>query len=240
MVTEPRPVGKPLTALPSGVSPDGSPLVGKSVSVVRLSPTEHARDLWESFCDADPEGDLWTYLVSGPFPDFREFARFVEEAEAIRDPLFYSLIPSDTRKAAGMAAFMRIRGLQGSVEIGGIWMAPSLQRTRASTEAIFLMMRHAMDDLAYRRLEWKCNALNAASRSAARRYGFTYEGTFRQDLVVKGRNRDTAWFSILDSEWPAIRDAVEAWLSDENFDESGRQRSRLVVPGRATEPPGNA
>jgi RimJ/RimL family protein N-acetyltransferase len=126
-----------------------------------------------------------------------------------------------------MASYLNIVPANGCIEIGHIWFAPPLQRTRGATEAIFLMMRHVFDDLGYRRLEWKCDALNEGSKRAARRFGFTYEGTFRQHMVVKGRNRDTAWFSLLDREWPAVRAAFETWLAPDNFDTAGRQRASL-------------
>jgi RimJ/RimL family protein N-acetyltransferase len=128
-----------------------------------------------------------------------------------------------------MASFLRMAPEHGVIEIGHIWFAPALQRTRQATEAIYLMARHVFDDLGYRRLEWKCDALNEPSRRAAQRFGFTFEGVFRQHMVVKGRNRDSAWFSILDGEWPAIREAFEAWLGPENFDADGRQRQTLAA-----------
>ena len=154
-------------------------------------------------------------------------------APARDDPLFFAIIEQASGKASGMASYLNIVPDMGCIEIGHIWFAPPLQKTRAATEAIFLMMRHVFDDLGYRRLEWKCNALNEASMRAARRFGFTYEGTFRQHMVVKGRNRDTAWFALLDREWPAVRAAFERWLAPENFDGQGRQRMSLtaLMPG---------
>jgi RimJ/RimL family protein N-acetyltransferase len=135
----------------------------------------------------------------------------------------------DTGKAAGMGAFMRLDAANGVIEIGHIWLSPQLQRTREATDAIFLMMRHAFDELGVRRLEWKCDHLNAPSRAAAKRFGFTFEGIFRQHFIIKGRNRDTAWFSIIDTEWPAIRKGFQAWLKDENFDADGRQKRKLTI-----------
>jgi RimJ/RimL family protein N-acetyltransferase len=146
---------------------------------------------------------------------------------ASEDPLFFALVPNFSGRAAGVASYMRITPESGVIEIGNIWFGVPLRRTTAASEAIFLLARHAFDDLGYRRLEWKCNSLNAASRRAAARFGFTYEGIFRQHLVVKSRNRDTAWYAIVDGEWPEIRGGFEAWLSPENFDAEGRQRRRL-------------
>jgi RimJ/RimL family protein N-acetyltransferase len=139
------------------------------------------------------------------------------------------VIDRQSGAAAGMASYLNIVPAMGCIEIGHIWFAPPLQKTRAATEAIFLMIRHAFEDLAYRRVEWKCDSLNEASRRAARRFGFSYEGTFRQHMVVKGRNRDTAWFSLLDREWPRVRKGFERWLAPENFDGEGRQRQSLAA-----------
>ena len=145
------------------------------------------------------------------------------------DPLFFAIVDPATGEAAGMASYLNIVPANGCIEIGHIWFAPPLQRTRAATEAIFLLMRHVFDDLRYRRLEWKCDALNAPSRRAAGRFGFSYEGTFRQHMIVKGRNRDTAWFALLDRDWPRVRAAFERWLAPANFDPAGSQRSALAA-----------
>ena len=143
--------------------------------------------------------------------------------------MFFAIVDLASGAASGMASYLNIVPANGCIEIGHIWFAPPLQKTRAATEAIFLMIRHAFEDLAYRRVEWKCNSLNEASKRAARRFGFTYEGTFRQHMVIKGRNRDTAWFAMLDHEWPAIRAAFERWLDPDNFDAAGRQRKSLAA-----------
>ncbi len=142
-------------------------------------------------------------------------------------PLFFAVVEQASGVAAGMASWLNIVPANGTIEIGHIWFAPALQRTRAASEAIFLMMRHAFEELGYRRLEWKCDALNQGSMRAARRFGFSYEGTFRQHMIVKGRNRDTAWFALLDRDWPQQRAAFERWLAPDNFDEDGRQRVAL-------------
>jgi len=143
------------------------------------------------------------------------------------DRLFFTLVPAAGGRASGVASYLRIVPEFGVIEVGNIWFGPALQRTAAATEAIYLLARHVFDDLGYRRLEWKCNALNAASRRAAERFGFTFEGVFREHMVIKGRNRDTAWYAIVDRDWPAIRDAFERWLDPENFDAAGAQRLRL-------------
>jgi RimJ/RimL family protein N-acetyltransferase len=157
------------------------------------------------------------------------FEEWLKGREASRDPWFYAFIRRDTGKACGMGSFMRADPANGVIEIGHIWMSPGLQQTRESTEAIFLMIRHCFDDLGVRRLEWKCDALNAPSRRAAERLGFAFEGIFRQHFIVKGRNRDTAWYAMLDKDWPRVRTAFETWLKPENFDASGRQKAKLLV-----------
>lgn len=202
-------------------------LVGRSVCVAPIDRGVHGADLWNSFASSDRDGRLWTYMGYGPFASREEFDAWLKAREASADPLFYAIVSKTSGQAAGMASFMRMNPQDGVVEIGNIWFSPALQRTRAATEALFLMMRYAMEELGCRRLEWKCNALNEASRRAALRLGFAYEGTFRNHMIVKGRNRDTAWFAITEEEWPALREAFDVWLADENFDESGRQKSRL-------------
>jgi RimJ/RimL family protein N-acetyltransferase len=220
------PVGEPVAA-PAGRLPDGRLLFGRTVTVEPLDPARHAFELWQSFHSSDPEGRIWTYMAYGPFAAYEAFRTWVEERAKSRDPYFYAIVPRATGRAAGMASLMRITPEHGVIEAGNIWFAPSLQRTREATEAIFLLVRHAFEDLGYRRFEWKCDALNAASRRAAERLGFSFEGIFRQHMIYKGRNRDTAWYAILDKDWPAIRDAFKDWLRDENFDAAGRQRKPL-------------
>ncbi len=165
----------------------------------------------------------------GPFTSPEEFTEWVKAREAARDPWFYAFVRRDTGKAVGMGAFMRNDAANGVIEIGHIWMSPELQQTREATEAIYLMMRHCFDDLGVRRLEWKCDSLNAPSRKAADRFGFTFEGIFRQHYIIKGRNRDTAWFAMLDTEWPKAKKAFEAWLKEDNFDAGGQQKAKLRV-----------
>jgi RimJ/RimL family protein N-acetyltransferase len=223
------PVGPPVEPLPSGRAPGRAPLQG---GYVRLEPVDvpaHAPSLY-ALSHAPPEdAALWTYLAYGPFADQDAFASWLAERVRSDDPLFFAIIELASGQASGMSSYLNIVPDMGCIEIGHIWFAPPLQKTRGATEAIFLMMRHVFDDLGYRRLEWKCNALNEASMRAARRFGFTYEGTFRQHMVVKGRNRDTAWFAMLDQEWPRTRAAFEHWLASKNFDADGRQRMSLAA-----------
>ena len=222
-----RPVGEVISQKPPGTLPDLRPLFGRWVRLEPVSAAKHAHDLYESFEGKDPHGHVWTYLGYGPFASFDEFSAWLAEREKSRDPWFYAFVRKDTGKAAGMGSVMRADPGNGVIEIGHIWMSPALQRTREATEAIFLMMRHCFDDLGVRRLEWKCDSLNAPSRRAAQRFGFQFEGIFRQHFIVKGRNRDTAWYAMLDKDWPRVRKGFEAWLKPENFDAKGRQKAKL-------------
>lgn len=224
-----RPVGEIVDPLPPGLSPDLRPLYGRWMRLEALSAARHGADLFNSFFASDPEGRIWTYLGYGPFPGLPAFQAWLAEREASRDPWFYAYIRKDTAKAAGMGAFMRLDANNGVIEIGHIWMSPALQKTREATDAIYLMMRHAFDELGVRRLEWKCDALNAPSRRAAERFGFIFEGVFRQHMIVKDRNRDTAWYSIIHKEWPPIRKAFQDWLKDANFDAEGKQKKALKI-----------
>ena len=225
---ESRPVGEPVDKVPAR-APDERALFGRFVTLEPVSEARHGADLWRSFADSDPGGLLWTYMPYGPFTDEAAFRQWLGEREASLDPHFYAVVPRKKGKASGMASLMRITPEHGVIEIGHIWLSPRLKQTREATDALFVMMRHALDELGYRRLEWKCDALNAPSRRAALRLGFTFEGIFRQHMVVKGRNRDTAWYSILDTEWPRLRAAFQAWLSDDNFDSGERQRQPLAA-----------
>jgi RimJ/RimL family protein N-acetyltransferase len=196
--------------------------------VVRpVDPAHDAHSLYAESHPADGSRRIWTYLPTGPYESQDEYARALEAAAASEDPLFFAIAPLPDQQARGIASYLRIAPADGTIEIGHIWFGTSLQRTAAATEAIYLLARHAFEDLGYRRFEWKCNALNAPSRRAAERFGFTCEGIFRQHMVVKGRNRDTAWYSMLDAEWPVVRDSYERWLAPENFDAGGVQRSSL-------------
>ena len=193
-----------------------------------LEPVDPARRANDLFAASEGAPALWDYLAYGPFESLEAFTEWLRERAASHDPLFYAVIDRASGQARGMASLMRIVPEHGVIEVGHIWFAPVLQRTRQATEAIYLLARYAFDTLGNRRLEWKCDAQNEPSRRAAERFGFVFEGIFRQHMVVKGRNRDTAWYSITDSEWPAVRAAFEAWLAPENFDSSGVQRRSLV------------
>ena len=204
--------------------PDGAPLRGRRALVRAVDPERDAGALYEASHE-DPS--IWTYLPDGPYAGADEFAAMLARAAASRDPLFHTIATLPDERPLGMAAYLRMAPEHGTIEVGHIWFGPALQRTAAATEAIYLLAAHALDELGYRRLEWKCNALNAASRSAAERFGFAFEGVFRKHMVVKGRNRDTAWYAIVDDDWPAVRDAFEAWLEPSNFDAAGAQRRSL-------------
>jgi RimJ/RimL family protein N-acetyltransferase len=208
-------------------SPSRSAIVGATVRLEPIDPDRHGDDLWEAAQGPGRDERTWDYLGYGPFASIDEFRAHLRATAESSDPLFFAIVDAATGKAQGVASYMRITPKDGVIEIGHIWFGAALQRSRQATEAVFLLARHAFDDLGYRRLEWKCNALNERSRAAAARFGFTYEGTFRQHMITKGRNRDTAWFSMIDGEWPGIRDGFLRWLADENFDGAGRQRATL-------------
>jgi RimJ/RimL family protein N-acetyltransferase len=207
--------------------PQRESLVGRYVRLEPVDASRHAADLFE--LSHGPQGDpaIWIYMGYGPFANIAAFRTWLVERAASTDPLFYTVIDEASGRAAGMTSFLRIVPADGVIEIGHIWYAPVLQDTRASTESTYIMAKHAFDVLGNRRFEWKCNARNVPSRVAAKRLGFTFEGIFRQHMIVKGRNRDTAWFSIIDRDWPAIKGAFEAWLDPTNFDSSGREKKKL-------------
>lgn len=217
-----QPVGYPVPGWAPLPRPGRVTLTGRLVTVEPLSAGRHGPALHAAF-GADPP--LWTYMPYGPFPDEAAFLAWAEVAERSDDPLFFAVV--DRGRPVGVAAYLRITPAAGSIEVGSITYAPSLQRTAGATEAMYLMMRQAFE-LGYRRYEWKCDVLNAPSRLAAERLGFTFEGVFRSHMVYKGRNRDTAWYSVIDSEWPALDGRFRRWLDPANFDDTGRQRRRLV------------
>ena len=196
-------------------------LTGQYVTVEPLLPAKHGEALWGGVGGPAHE-ELWRYLPDGPFAQ-ADFERDLEAKAASKDPLFHSIVDHASGRAVGRASFMRIEPKHLCIEVGSILYSPALQRTRGSTEAMYLMARHVFETLGYRRYEWKCNALNEPSRRAALRLGFSFEGIFRQHMIVKGENRDTAWFSMLDQEWPRRKQAFEAWLAPANFDATGAQ-----------------
>jgi len=207
--------------------PTGTVLEGAGVRLEPLG-TEHVDALFAALCGDDDDA-LWTYLFWQRPATREEMARFVADRVADGSQVGLAIVARETGQAVGFCSLMRIDPAMGSIEIGGIAFGRRLQRSRAATEAMYLLMRHAFDDLSYRRYEWKCDSLNAPSRRAAIRLGFIWEGRFRNAVVYKGRNRDTDWFSITDAEWPRVRQAMEDWLDDRNFDTAGRQRLRLAA-----------
>ncbi len=221
----PRPVGPLLEdwSIPDYPEPD-LVLEGTYVRLEPLTQNKHARPLFETYRGHDA---VWMYLPVGSFEGLDAYADWVADAESSRDPHFLAVLNKDTQRFEGVLSLLRIKPNSGSIEVGFITFSPALQRTRAATEAIFLTMKFAFDS-GYRRFEWKCDALNAPSRKAAQRLGLSYEGVFRQVTIVKGRNRDTAWFAAVDWEWPALRQAFETWLDATNFDAAGVQRARLA------------
>jgi RimJ/RimL family protein N-acetyltransferase len=196
----------------------------------RLEPVNlqrHAAELFAAYLEA-PDGRDWTYLFSERPENEADFRTYLAKLEESEDPLHFTIVDTKAGKCVGTAALMRIEPIHGVIEVGSITFAPRLKQTRAATESMYLMMRRAFDELGYRRYEWKCDSLNAPSRAAAARYGFTFEGIFRKAVVYKGRSRDTAWFSITADEWPRVRTAFEAWLDPGNFDNDGTQKRRLA------------
>ncbi len=219
-----RPIGPVVDPMPPGLVPDLRPINGRYVTLEALNPVKHGPQLWNAVKNHD---EVWIYLFSGPFADEASFKEWLAAMAEKRDPWFYAYIVDG--KALGMGSFMRADPPHGVIEIGGILISPALQQTRASTEATYLFMQHAFESLGCRRFEWKCNSLNAPSIVSAKRFGFTFEGIFRQHMVVKGHNRDTAWFSIIDSDWPHIKAGFEKWLDPENFNAEGKQKAKLQL-----------
>lgn len=221
-----QPIGDPVENWTARAWPPRTPMHGRFCRLEPLDPVRHGEMLYRAFA-ADGGGN-WTYLFVGPFADPAAFTAWLGSACMGDDPLVSAIIDVGSGSPVGMASYMRIDPKVGVIEVGGIHFSPALQRTPAATEAMFLMMRRVFDELGYRRYEWKCDSLNAPSRRAALRLGFTYEGLFRQAIVYKGRNRDTAWFSIVDKEWPTLKTAYERWLEPGNFDAGGMQRRGLA------------
>lgn len=225
------PIGFPVPGWQARPRPPRTALEGRACRVEPIDPERHAAALHEAN-RADSEDRIWTYLPYGPFESLTDYRTWIEASCLGDDPLFHTIV--DRRDggdgtACGVASYLRIDPPAGSIEVGHINFAPRLQNSLAASEAMYLMMRRVFDELGYRRYEWKCDALNAGSRRAAARLGFRYEGLFRQALVYKGRNRDTTWYSIIDSEWPALKTAYELWLADDNFDGDGGQRTSLAA-----------
>lgn len=216
-------LGQPVPNWRAPEAPKGAVLEGLYARLEPLQAEAHAAVLFRAFEGHD---ERWDYMPYGPFHSAAQYHRWIKETVSNPAHLFYAVKDTETGKFGGVASYLRIAPEAGSIEVGNINFAPQLARTRAATEAMYLMMKWAFE-AGYRRYEWKCNALNMASRRAAQRFGFSYEGIFRQALVVKGRNRDTAWFAAIDSEWPALKEAFSAWLAPSNFQSDGRQIERL-------------
>jgi RimJ/RimL family protein N-acetyltransferase len=221
-----QPIGPAVAGWSSRPRPPRAELAGRYCRLEPINPQRHGADLYAAYMEA-PDGRDWTYLFDERPERKTDFDAYLGELASSEDPLHFTIVERQSEKALGTAAFMRIDVRHGSIEVGWITFSPRLKQTAAATESMYLMMRLAFDELGYRRYEWKCDSLNAPSRSAAERYGFTFEGFFRNAVVYKGRSRDTAWYSITDQEWPRVRFAFQAWLDPTNFDERGRQKQRL-------------
>jgi len=222
-----QPVGVPVAGWMPRPLPPRTTMTGRFCTVEPLDPERHAAQLFAAYAE-DTEGRMWTYLPPGPYASPGEYRSFAETACRADDPLVHAVLDNTTGEAVGTASFMRIEPAVGVIEIGSITYSPRLQRRPAATEAMYLMMRRVFDELGYRRYEWKCDSLNQPSRDAAQRLGFRYEGLFRQASITRGGNRDTTWFSVIDSEWPALRAAFERWLDPANFAPDGTQRRSLA------------
>jgi RimJ/RimL family protein N-acetyltransferase len=223
-----QPIGPELPDWKPRALPRRTPMQGRYAAVRPVDVERDATELFTAYGRAS-DGRDWTYLPVGPFTELEAYRAHLARAAASTDPLHHTIVDRATGKPVGTAALMRIDPANGVIEVGHIAYSPLLQRTPAATETIFLFMQRVFDELGYRRFEWKCDHLNAPSRAAALRYGFQFEGIFRQAIVYKGRSRDTAWYSLLDREWPAVRHGFEQWLAPENFDADGRQRERLAA-----------
>jgi RimJ/RimL family protein N-acetyltransferase len=221
-----QPIGPPVTGWTPRPRPPRTPIEGRTVRIEAIDAERHAADLFAANA-VDGEGRMWTYMGYGPFATLDDYRTWMRTTCLGDDPLFHAIIDKTSGKAAGVASLLRIDPANGVVETGHIAYAPALQRTLAATEAMFLLMRRVFDELGYRRYEWKCDALNAPSRQAAGRLGFSFEGIFRQAVIYKGRNRDTAWFAVIDKDWPALKAAYETWIDPANFDAAGRQKQSL-------------
>jgi len=221
-----QPVGEPVPGWTARPRPTRTVMEGRYCRLEPLDAARHAESLFAANA-LDASGGRWTYLPYGPWERLEDYRGWLESMAAGEDPLFFAIVDLERGEATGVASYLRIDPSNGVIEVGHLAYSPLLARTRAATEAMYLMMARAFDELGYRRYEWKCDSHNHPSREAAERLGFSYEGTFRQAVVYKGRNRDNYWLSITDGEWPALKAGFEAWLAPSNFDEAGRQRTRL-------------
>ncbi len=221
-------VEKPVLNVQPAKRPERVILRGRAITLAPLDAERDAEALFEGAHGGDNER-VWAYLFDGPFADRAAFAASIDAKAKSEDPLFFAILDAASGKTMGYQTLMRIDATHRVIEVGNILFTPAMQRTIGASEAQYLFARYVFDELGYRRYEWKCNALNAPSRRAALRLGFAFEGIFRQHMIVKGDNRDTAWYSMLDTEWPARRAAFERWLAPENFDALGRQKLSLLA-----------
>ena len=221
-----QPIG-PLVDAHSAKRPERVTLEGRLVTLEPLDAKAHAEALYEGSNGDAARESVWTYLFDGPYRSLDEFRAAIELKARSADPLFFAVIDNTSGRAVGYQTLMRVDAANRVIEVGNVMYTPAMQRTAGATEAQYLFAAYVFDALGYRRYEWKCNALNAPSRSAAKRFGFSFEGIFRQHMIVKGRNRDTAWFAMLDGEWPKRKAAYERWLAPDNFDHEGRQKLSL-------------
>lgn len=223
-----QPIGASLPNWRGAQLPGPKPLVGRYCRLERVDVAKHAVDLYAAYCDA-PNWQDWTYLTVGPYDTFEAYRNYLAAAAQSSDPMQYAVIDLVSGRAVGTLALMRIDASNGVIEVGSVTYSPRMKRTRVATETISLLLEYVFEELGYRRFEWKCDSLNAPSRAAALRYGFTFEGIFRQAVVTRGRNRDTAWYSIIDEEYPKLRAAYESWLDSRNFDKDGVQVETLAA-----------
>ncbi|MFS2222845.1 GNAT family N-acetyltransferase [Pantoea sp. B65] len=217
-----QPVGPDLPDWTPRSLPPSVTIHGQYCRLEPIDPAKHAADLYAAYAQA-ADGRDWTYMFAGPFGDFDSYLLYVQSMAGSQDPLHFAVIDLVTQRAVGSLALMRIDPQHGMMEVGHVTFSPLLKQTATATEAHYLLMKLAFDRLGYRRYEWKCDSRNAPSRKAALRLGFQFEGLFRQALIYKGRTRDTTWFSIIDAEWPGVKQALESWLDSSNFDGEGRQ-----------------
>jgi len=225
----PRPLsGAEVTNPPPALMPARTLLEGLHVQLEPLEPELHGQALYSAGHDSEQGLRIWDYLAYGPWPDLASYTHTLKQQSSDADQVFYALRCKASGEVCGQASFLDIQPINGVIEIGHIWFGPRLQRSRAATEALYLMIRYAMDSLGYRRMQWRCNSLNQRSRNAAKRLGFRFEGIFYNHMIFKGKNRDTAWYSILDNEWPVVRELIEQWLADSNFNASGKALSSLT------------
>lgn len=221
-----QPIGFAVEDWQACASPPRSIIEGQRCRIEPYVPEQHNQALYDAFVKDENQAN-WTYLPYGPFNNFEDFDAWARSTCQDDDPLFHTIIDKNSEKPVGIAGYLRITPVQGVIEVGHIHFSPLLQRTTLATEAMFLMMKRVFDELGYRRYEWKCDALNAPSCRAAKRLGFTYEGTFRQAIMYKSRNRDTAWYAVIDKDWPAIKAGYAQWLDPSNFDENAQQKHSL-------------